>query len=135
MAVVMVYVGLKRWYTALYLLLGWKPVGAEQLPLDAVGAAPRWDSAIHYLSGPGFKPLVVERIRLFLFSRVEHEWLCAAEDGQIYVELAHFKRQDRVLVLFLTCFADDAMLMTGYPIGENVDAPMFHSHFAAYSLQ
>jgi hypothetical protein len=84
----------------------------------------------------GFEPIGILRIKLFGSRTPVHEWLYAIQDGRIYAEVAPLGLKNKPAITgFYTRFPDDAMIITNYPVGENIVTPNFQSRFAAYSLE
>ena len=70
------------------------------------------------------------QIKLPRDKRLKYEWIYGSPMTFIYAEVVTFQPEFAILVQFATYFPDDALIVTRYPLGENIDTPMFHSHYA-----
>jgi hypothetical protein len=65
---------------------------------------------------------------------IAEDWLYISQNGETYVAAADLGKGFPVVVQFATCFADDSVIETCYPVGENIKTARFQSRFAAHSL-
>jgi hypothetical protein len=93
-------------------------------------------SIVNSLEFLGFRPLGIQRVRLFYMPQFFNSWTFLHESGETYVELVEFKQgQHQVLTGFLTWFPDEAYLETMYPVGENISEDSYSSHFASRTVE
>jgi hypothetical protein len=80
-----------------------------------------------------FLPAGVFEVQLTPFAKTgQYTRLFTAENYEAYAEVTQISSMN--LVGFFTLFPDNALIMTTYPYGENIQTPMFHQRYAANSL-
>jgi hypothetical protein len=80
----------------------------------------------------GMRPLGVLHVKP-AFLDTAYEWVYVSESGRIYVEIV-YDIFGPVFLQFMSCFPDDAMVITRYPHGENIATVDFISRFARGSI-
>jgi hypothetical protein len=80
----------------------------------------------------GMQPLAVLHVKP-AFLDAAYEWVYVSQSGTIYVEVV-YTLSASVLLQFMSCFPDDAILITRYPQGETVITPNYVSRFARNSI-
>ncbi len=80
-----------------------------------------------------FLPAGMFEVRLTPLAKTgQYTRLYTAENYEAYAEVTQISAMN--LVGFFTLFPDNALIMTTYPYGENIQTPMFHQRYAANSL-
>jgi hypothetical protein len=77
-----------------------------------------------------FHLLGMLQIKMPRDKRLKYEWIYGAPVPFVYAEVVTFHPNFSSFVQFSTRFPDDALIVTRYPMGENIDTPFFHSHYA-----
>jgi hypothetical protein len=79
-------------------------------------------------------PVAVVELKFDYDRRYIYNWLYVSPDEQISAEV-FYNIQSSVQVGFITCFPDNAYIMTAYPTGETISTSDFSAHFARYSIE
>jgi hypothetical protein len=83
----------------------------------------------------GFERMGVLEVKIQIAAQPGYEWVYHSEDGAIYAEMVQLDASQPVMVQFATCFPDNAMIITRFPMGERIMTPNYHSRFAAGSVE
>lgn len=83
----------------------------------------------------GLGRLGILQVRTRLTSNLLYEWHYFNADGSIYAEVVQINPKLPALVQFATRFSDDSFVITRYNMGDNIETPMYASHFARHSLE
>ncbi|MBX3066850.1 MAG: hypothetical protein KF726_27970 [Anaerolineae bacterium] len=112
-----------------------KPLWIRDVSQDNVEMSPELQQMESDLYQLGFGRLGILLIRSRLTTNPLHEWHYANADGSIYAESVQMGANQPALMQFATRFSDGSFVVTRYSVGENLETPMYASHFARYSLE
>ena len=113
----------------------WKPPRVRDVSQERIPQPPSVATTEQILLSMDYQPLGVVLTRLGILPQQVYEWLYRSTDGHVYVEVVSINKLNPLLLQFMTIFADDAMIITGYPYGENIITPNFQSRFATTSIE
>lgn len=88
-----------------------------------------------HLRSLGMQPLGIWHIKV-AYTDPGYGWVYLSESGKIYAEIVYDVPYAPwpAMLQFMSCFPDNAMLITSYPAGECIVTPDFMSRFASGSI-